>query len=176
MSIAPPATPHAPPRQPDRSGIDLLTYTCTIHIDAAPPTVWAIVSDLGRSAEWAGSDAIRTIEQTGNEPIGVGTRYRSSEKITMSYGAHTEITAFEPPALIRWRSKPVGERVPHHHWSFLLAPHDGGTLLIHELHARRATGIMGLVQRLGFLFTQPAKRIPPGMDRTLENVKKLAEG
>jgi hypothetical protein len=34
---------------------------------------------------------------------------------------------------------------------------------------------MGLVQRLGFLFTKPATTIPPGMDRTLENVKRLAE-
>jgi hypothetical protein len=34
---------------------------------------------------------------------------------------------------------------------------------------------MGWVQRLGFLFTRPHALIPVGMERTLVNVKTLAE-
>jgi uncharacterized protein YndB with AHSA1/START domain len=154
---------------------DFLSYECAIHIDAPPARVFRLVGDLGTSAEWAGSGHIRSIEQVTDGPVGVGTKYRSSEKITMSYGANTEIVAYEPDDHIMWISKPVGERVPYHRWAFWLIPEDGGTRVLHSVRAARSKGPMGLVQRLGFLFTKPATTIPPGMDRTLENVKRLAE-
>jgi uncharacterized protein YndB with AHSA1/START domain len=154
---------------------DFLTYRNQIHVEAQPERVFAIVGDLRGSVEWAGSGHIRSIEKKSDGPIGVGTRYRSSEKITMSYRADTEITAYRPNELIQWISKPAGERVPYHRWSFELTPQDGGTLLTHEVRAARALGYMGWVQRLGFLFTRPKSSLPPGMDRTLVTVKALAE-
>jgi uncharacterized protein YndB with AHSA1/START domain len=159
----------------ERKGVDLLTYECSIHIDAPPERVFAIVGDLGSSVTWAGSGHIRSIEQTSAGPVGVGTTYRSGEKITMRYGADTEIVEYRPNECIAWKSKPVGERVPFHQWSFQLVPEDGGTRLTHQVRAMQAVGVMGLVQRLGFLFTHPRESIPPGMDRTLGNVKRLAE-
>lgn len=159
--------------EPQRN--DFLQYECAIHIDASPTRVFAVVGDLGTSAEWAGSGHIRCIEKVTEGPVGVGTKYRSSEKITMSYGANTEIVAYVPGSLIMWKSKPVGERVPYHRWGFWLTPEDGGTRLVHRVRAARARGPMGLVQRLGFFFTKPATTIPPGMERTLENVRRLAE-
>jgi hypothetical protein len=154
---------------------DFLSYECAIHIDALPARVFGVVGDLGTSVEWAGSGHIRSIDQVTDGPIGVGTKYRSSEKITMSYGANTEIVAYEPDTHIMWISKPVGEHVPYHRWAFWLIPEDGGTRVLHGVRAARSRGPMGLVQRLGFLFTKPATTIPPGMDRTLQNVKRLAE-
>jgi uncharacterized protein YndB with AHSA1/START domain len=154
---------------------DFLDYECSIHIDAPPSAVFKVVSDLGRSVEWAGSGHIRSIEKVTEGPIGVGTKYASSEKITMSYGAHSEIVAYEPDVHIRWISKPMGEPVPYHRWAFRLTPEDGGTRLIHIVRAARSKGPMGLVQRLGFLFTRPRTTIPPGMDRTLLQVKQLVE-
>jgi uncharacterized protein YndB with AHSA1/START domain len=159
----------------ERPGVELLTYECTIHIDAPPERVFAIVGDLGSSVAWAGSGHIRSIQQTSEGSVGVGTRYRSSEKITMSYRAETEITDYQLGEYIAWQSKPVGERVPFHRWSFRLAPEGEGTRLTHQVRAVRASGVMGLVQRLGFLFTRPKSSLPPGMERTLVNVKKLAE-
>jgi uncharacterized protein YndB with AHSA1/START domain len=155
---------------------DFLTYRCDILIDAPAERVFAIVGDLGGSARWAGSGHIRSIEKTSDGPVGVGTHYRSGEKITMPYRAETEIVAYRPNELIIWKSKPAGERVPYHRWAFYLAAEDGRTRLTHEVRAARAGGPMGWVQRLGFLFTHPQRTIPPGMDRTLANVKKLAEG
>ena len=154
---------------------DFLSYECAIHIDASPADVFRIVGDLSGSADWAGSGHIRTIKQVSDGPVGVGTTYRSGEKIKMSYGANTEIVSYQPDSHIMWISKPVGERVPYHRWAFWLIPEDGGTRLVHTVRAARSKGPMGLVQRLGFLFTQPARTLPPGMDRTLQNVKRLAE-
>jgi Polyketide cyclase / dehydrase and lipid transport len=159
--------------EPQRN--DFLHYECAIHIEASPIQVFSVVGDLGSSVEWAGSGHIRSIEKVTAGPVGVGTKYRSSEKITMSYGANTEIVAYEAGSLIMWKSKPVGERVPYHRWGFWLTPEDGGTRLVHQVRAARARGPMGLVQRLGFLFTKPATTIPPGMERTLKNVQRLAE-
>ena len=154
---------------------DFLSHECTIHISAPVDQVFAIVSDLGNSATWAGSGHIRSIAKLSDGPVGVGTRYRSSEKIIMSYRADTEIVAYQPGELIVWISKPVGERVPFHRWAFQLVPENGGTRLTHQVRAARASGLMGWVQRLGFLFTRPHASIPGGMERTLANVKALAE-
>lgn len=159
----------------DPQRTDFLSYECSIHIDAPPAAVFGVVGDLAGSVEWAGSGHIRTIEQVSEGPVDVGTRYRSSEKITMSYGAMTEIVVYEPDRQIMWISKPVGEPVPYHRWSFELIPEDGGTRLVHRVRAARSRGLMSPIQRLGFLFTKPAATIPPGMDRTLQNVKRLAE-
>ena len=154
---------------------DFLAYQCHVHIDAPVERVFAIVGDLGGTVQWAGSGNIRSIEKTTDGPIEVGTRYRSGEKITMPYRADTEIVAYRPNELIQWISKPSGERVPFHRWSFQVTSEDGGTLLVHEVRAARASGLMGWVQRLGFLFTRPKSSVPPGMERTLANVKVLAE-
>jgi uncharacterized protein YndB with AHSA1/START domain len=154
---------------------DFLSYECSVYIDAPPERVFAVVGDLGTSAGWAGSGHIRSIEKTSEGPIGVGTTYRSSEKITMRYGGDTTIMVYEPNASIMWISKPVGERVPYHRWAFRLIPEGDGTRLVHSVRAARASGYMGWVQRLGYAFTKPATTIPPGMDRTLQNVKARAE-
>jgi uncharacterized protein YndB with AHSA1/START domain len=162
--------------EPPWPGVELLRYRCSIDITAPIEHVWLLVCDLDRTVEWAGSGAIRTIERRGEGPIGVGARYRSSEKITMRYGADSEVLVFDPPHAIVWRSKPVGERVPYHRWAFVLEPTETGTRLTNEVNAYRAGGLQGWVQRLGFLFTKPRERVPVGMTRTLENVKRLAEG
>jgi uncharacterized protein YndB with AHSA1/START domain len=156
-------------------GAELLKYGSSIHVNAPPSRVFDIVSDLARSPEWAGSGAIRSIRKTTEGPVGVGTKYESSEKITMPYHAETEIATFEPEELIVWGSKPVGERVPRHRWSFKLAADGEGTILEHQVRVARARGFMGWIQSVGFLFTKPKERVPAGMDKTLLNVKRLAE-
>ena len=93
----------------------------------------------------------------------------------MRYGSDSEVLVFDPPHTIVWRSKPVGERVPYHRWAFVLEPTETGTRLTNEVNAYRAGGLQGWVQRLGFLFTKPRERVPVGMNRTLENVKRLAD-
>lgn len=154
---------------------DFLTYECGVHVDAPPERVFTIVGDLSSSSRWAGSGHVRSIRQVTDGPVGVGTRYLSDEKITVGFRAWSEILVYEPGELIVWKSKPWGERVPWHRWSFQLTPENGGTRLTHAVRAARAFGVAGWVQRLGFLFTHPVESIPPGMERTLANVKALAE-
>lgn len=154
---------------------DFFVYECSLHIAAPADKVFRLVGNLGESAGWAGSGHIRSITQTTDGPVGVGTRFRSEEKIIMRYRADTEIIEYRPPEAIAWRSKPVGERVPYHRWAFQLIPENGGTRLIHEVRAARAAGVLGWIQWLGFAFTRPRKNLPPGMERTLATVKALAE-
>lgn len=154
---------------------EFLHYRCSIVIAAAAADVFAVVGDLGGTPRWAGSGHVQSIVKVTDGPIGEGTRYRSSEKITMPYHAETEITVYRPNAAIEWVSKPAGERVPFHHWAFYLEPEAGGTRLVHTVRAMRAPGFMGWVQRLGFLFTRPRSTIAPGMDRTLTLVRALVD-
>src|SRR5947209_6527226 len=93
---------------------DFLTYQCSIFVDAPVERVFAIVGDLGNVVRWTGAKPVRSITKVTDGPIGVGTKYRSSEKITMSFRADTEILVYRPPEMILWQSKPAGERVPFH--------------------------------------------------------------
>lgn len=154
---------------------DFFSYSCAIRIDAPPERVFAVVGNLENSVAWTRGQPVRTIAKTTEGPINVGTRYRSSEKITMSFGGDTEIVKYRPNELIVWKSKPVGERVPYHRWAFRLEPANGGTRLTHEVRAARAGGIMRLVQGLGYLFTHPRTAVPANMERTLTAIKQMVE-
>ncbi|GAC1506654.1 MAG: hypothetical protein NVS1B6_14480 [Steroidobacteraceae bacterium] len=154
---------------------DFLTHECAIFVNAPVERVFEIVGDLENSVRWTDSRPVRTIAKVTDGPVGPGTRYRSSEKITMSFGADSEIVGFRPPEMIVWRSKPVGERVPYHRWSFELRTSNGGTELTHRMRAARARGIMGWVQRLGFLFTRPHDTVPANMERALVRIKAIVE-
>lgn len=154
---------------------DFLTYECEIYIDVPPERVFAVVGNLENSVRWTDARPVRSISQVSEGPLGEGTWYRSSEKITMPFHADTEILVYRPPEQIVWRSKPVGERVPYHRWSFTLRGQDGGTRLTHSVRAARASGYMGLVQRLGFIFTRPRATVPGNMQRSLTRIKAMVE-
>jgi uncharacterized protein YndB with AHSA1/START domain len=158
---------------------DFFAYRCEIQIGAPPERVFAIVGDLARSNEWAGSGQVLSVTQKSDGPVGVGTTYIAQEKIGVRFKSLSRVVGYEPPRFIAWTSRPTGPNVPPHRWAFWLIPESGGTRLVHEVRAARATWPARLMQKLSFVLLGGQERvnqaIREGMEKTLERVKTLAE-
>ena len=155
---------------------DMYAHRESIHIDAPPEQVFAIVGDLATSAEWAGSGQVKSITKTSGGPVGVGTTYRANERIVLPITSISEIVAYEPNELIMWTSVPTAvKKSPPHRWMFQLEPEDGGTRLSHEVRAARCVGVERLLQVIMVKISGGLEPMGPGMRRTLKSIKRRAE-
>ena len=155
---------------------DMYTHRESIHIDAPPERVFAIVGDLATSAEWAGSGQVKSITKTTAGPVGVGTTYRANERIVLPITSISEIVAYEPNKLIMWTSLPTAvKKSPPHRWMFQLEPEDGGTRLSQEVRAARCVGLERVLQVIMVNISGGLEPMGSGMKRTLENIKRRAE-
>lgn len=167
-STAPPSA-HAPG--------SFLAIERSIEIDAPPERVFAIVGDVSKSPEWAGSGEVRAVVRQTEGPIGVGTRYRSDQNIRgMKYHTTSTITDYEPNRRIIWRVEPPA--YARSAWGFTLDPTpSGGTRLTHFYDADTPGGFgprlfMKLLYRLGNRRAELGRHV----EATLRNLKQLAEG
>jgi uncharacterized protein YndB with AHSA1/START domain len=143
----------------------------SIGIDAPPATVWALVSDVRRMAEWS-PQVTSTRIKDGAEP-GEGVAFTNrNQHGELEWTTHARILRFEPEQEIAFR---VEENWAV--WSFHLAPSDTGTVLTQ----RRATpdGISELSRELteGFMGGMDAftASLRDGMRQTLTGIKATAE-
>jgi uncharacterized protein YndB with AHSA1/START domain len=151
-----------------------------IEIAAPPEQVWAIVTDVARHQELAGSGEIKTMRISG--PIAEGATWEADEKIAAAprFTAHSTCVAFAPPTEFSWTSVPPPivkgrpESVPDIRWRFRLVPSGNGTVLEHEVRiVEPRVGASRL--RVFYLLTRRWARIQAGMRHTLLNVKHAAE-
>ena len=79
-----------------------ITFSTTL----GPETTFDYLADFGKHQEW--TDELVTMEQTSAGPIAVGTTYRSVERLRpgeeMKEPTFAEVTAFERPRLIEWKT------------------------------------------------------------------------
>jgi uncharacterized protein YndB with AHSA1/START domain len=138
----------------------------TVHINAAPEKVYAMVTDVTRMGEWS-PECQKAEWIDGASGPAAGARFKGSNK----------------KGIIRWSTKPtvkvadpgkeftfdVGKNT---RWSYRFAPKDGGTELTESFEALR--------YNLLFKITQPPRRrtreLQQGIERTLERIKQAAEG
>src|SRR6266550_272602 len=158
-------------------------YSTETTINAAPKTVFDIVSDLPLHAELAGSGELNKVTQQPPGQVGMGTRLLAEETIKLGDGSGMDVTAdavvvtFAPPAAISWIVNPVlPDRLRRVQWWFELFPAGDGTRVVHqvevdfgELHDEMLKGLRDNYEqaRAGVIRT--------GMAKTLENLKRLAE-
>jgi len=159
----------------DPRSYDMYDYETSVHVNAPPERVWAIVGDLSGSPEWAGSGQVKTMSQTTEGAAGVGTKYIAREKILVPFKAESEIVGYEPNQCIAWTSRPVGPKMSPHRWAFILTPEDGGTRLTHQVRAARASGFPRLMQATMVKLSGGTEVIRRGMDATMAKVKARAE-
>lgn len=147
----------------------------SIAIAAPPERVFALVGDVSRSPEWAGSGEVRAIQRLDTGPIGVGTRYRSDQNVRgLKYHTTSTITAYAPNHLIVWRVEPP--TYTRSEWGFRLEPEGSGTRLSHwydaDLPKRFPARLwLRLVMRLLNRRAELARHI----EITLQNIKQMAE-
>lgn len=141
----------------------------TVHIDAPPEKVYAMVSDVTRMGEWSPeTHTCRWID--GATGPAVGARFKGSNK----------------RGIIRWSTKPtvkvadpgreftfdVGSPGKEDtRWSYTMAPRDGGTDLTESFESLRYS--------LFFKVVSPPKmrkrQLQGGIEKTLARIKQVAE-
>ena len=151
-----------------------------IEIAAPPERVWAIVADIERHAELAGSGEVQAICLL--DPVGVRARFEGDIKTgeVGSFVSRNRIEVFDAPRELCWRSWPpldddqTEDDQVEVVWWFRLAPSAGGTAVEHRFEVRPprrdAEAFAAFIER-----TDRVTTVRKGMRGTLANLKARAE-
>ncbi len=151
-----------------------------IHIEASPERVWAVVSDISRHPELAGSGEVLAVRVNG--PVAVGTTFDSDVRTgeVGSFSPRCVIETVEEQRRLGWVSLfPLeeGETEDHQievHWTFDLEPMPSGTRLIHTVHIPHPK--LGAEELASFFErTDRITTVRTGMERTVLNIKAASE-
>lgn len=138
----------------------------SIHVEAPPQDVWAVVSDLRTHPEWR--PALVELRQVSDGPLAVGSRVR---EVLRWRGRTIEladvVTALEPPHRLGIRG---GWKAADFELDLLLEPSGGGTQVTMDwpLHPK------SLLMKLVAPFLAGAMR--RSTREELEHLKALVEG
>jgi uncharacterized protein YndB with AHSA1/START domain len=143
----------------------------TVHVDAPPERVWALVTDITRMGEW--SPECHRCEWTGvaHAPV-VGATFRGHNKRGLvRWSTDCTVKEVDEPRHIAWDVDKSGIR-----WGYRFEP-DGGGTKVTEYRDEWGTKplYVRLAYRLGVMGRDPDGTIRNGMRTTLERVKAAAE-
>lgn len=159
------------------------SYTTETTINASADKIFSIISDPTQHPVMAGSDEIKKITVTPAGPVGVGTKMFAEEKVivggdSMELTAESEVITCDAGKKFAFRVTPALPEWPGRmDWSFSLAPDGSGTKVTHnvEIDWGNITNEMLIGPRDNYE-TIRAPYVRDGMDKTLQNLKKMTEG
>jgi uncharacterized protein YndB with AHSA1/START domain len=138
----------------------------TIHIDAPPEKVYALVSDVTRTGEWS-AETHTCVWIDGATGAAVGARFKGSNKRgVLRWSTKPTVTIADPG---REFAFDVGKDT---RWSYKLTPKDGGTELTESFEALRYLLIFKIISP-----PQRRKRqLQDNVEQTVQRIKQVAEG
>jgi hypothetical protein len=150
-------------------------------IDAAANVLFGIVSDLSRHVQLAGSGELKTVSKPGGA-VDVGTRFLAEESVKLADGSGLDVTSdsvvviCDAPTLFSWIAHPLlPDRLRRVQWWFHFTPDGGRTRTLHEVEIDFGDLQDEMLKGLRDNFEQVrAPVIRAGMDRTLENLRRMA--
>lgn len=168
----------------------LFELRADVWISATPEQVYAVVSDLPRSAEW--SPECKGGEWVGGEPSAVGTIFRGenlrSEEVVAwaplvrgTWYTEARVTAAEPGRTFRWMMLTHAREDQESVWGFDIAADGEGSVLTHHFRMGKATaGIHKIVADLdeagrAKFVTEWAAKLEQDLDETLGRIKNVIE-
>ncbi|MFC6154869.1 SRPBCC family protein [Nocardioides yefusunii] len=149
----------------------LATIEQSVDVAAPPSSVWPLVSDLKRLAEW--SPQVMRSFVTGGGEIGQGTRLLNlNRRGLLVWPTHSQVVRFDPEREIAWRIKENGAT-----WSFSLEAHGAGTRLVQHRELPDGLSELSISLTDRFLGGQPTfqAELQQGMRDTLAWIKSVAE-
>ena len=159
------------------------TYSIEAIINASPQAVFDIVSDTANPVELAGSDEINSVNQIAG-PVEAGTHIDADETVRMADGSSMDLTAtsivvrYDPPQSFSFITNPnLPEQVRRIQWWFNMAPQAGATKVTHQVEVDFGN-LLKNEMLIGLRDNYEQVRagiVRSGMDKTLENLKRLAE-
>lgn len=142
-----------------------------IVVEAPPDVVYGLVSDLTRMGEYS-PECYRCRWLDGADGPTVGVRFRGSSKFRGFRWSRTgRITRMEAPSLFQFETLPDAIFHDATRWTYRFEPVDGGTLVTESYELIRP----GWLATVFDLVTRKPDAMVPGMRRTLERIKAVAE-
>jgi len=160
------------------------SYSTEATINASLQAIFDIVSNPSKHVELAGSGEINKITQEPAGPIGTGTHLAAEETVKMADGSTMDISAdsvvvtHDPPNSFSWIVNPaLGEQIRRMQWWFHMSPQGSGTKVVHEVEVDWGDIQNEMLKGLRDNYEQVrAGIVRSGMGKTLENLKRMAEG
>jgi hypothetical protein len=160
------------------------SYSTEATINASAQEIFDIVSDPSRHAELAGSDELNKVVQGGTGPVGTGTHLLAEETVVMADGSTMDLTAdsvvvtHDAPNSFSWIVNPsLPEQIRRMQWWFSMSPEGDGVKVTHEVEVDWGNIQDEMLKGLRDNYEQiRAGVVRSGMDNTLKNLKKMAEG
>ncbi|GAA1008415.1 hypothetical protein STXM2123_5052 [Streptomyces sp. F-3] len=159
-------------------------------ISASPDEIYAVVSDLPRSAEW--SPECKGGEWVEGEPSAVGSIFRGENLrgedvvgwaplIRGTWYTEARIVAAEPGRTFRWMMLTHAREDQESIWGFDIEPDGDGSILTHHFRMGKATaGIRKIVKDLSEperekFITEWTEKLERDLDETLDRIKDVIE-
>ena len=113
-----------------------------VHVDAAVPDVWAVVSDVPRVGEWS-HECRAAVWSSGAGGPAVGARVRGRNRTGWLRWSRTcEIVAVDEPHEIVWRTVPSWLYPDSTEWGIQLRPSGRGTTITQTFRVVRAPWLL----------------------------------
>ncbi|MCS7059983.1 MAG: hypothetical protein RMN25_02355 [Anaerolineae bacterium] len=145
-------------------------------ITAPAQKLFAIVSDVTRHPELAGSGEVMRVEWVTPPPIRVGSEFRARQQIGLArYSTRSFVQVYEPPYRFTWLSGPGFRKPPFGQlWGFEFQPQgDHPSTLV--LHSMTVPVPLLNVPPLSWIADAGARHETRNMLPTLENLARMAQ-
>ncbi|MGQ0805272.1 MAG: SRPBCC family protein [Actinomycetota bacterium] len=145
----------------------------TVHVDAPPEHVYALVSDVTRTGEWS-PECRRCVWVEGATGPAPGARFRGWNRSGLvRWSRLVEVVAAHPDREFGWRTLPDRFNKDSTTWRYRLAAEDGGTRLTQTYAIAALPRFpVNVVMRL---FLRHHADMRPHMRQSLERIKATAE-
>ena len=153
-------------------------------INASPQALFDIVSNPAKHVELAGSGELNRVGQEPAGPVRTGTHFTAEETLRMADGSTMDVTAdsvivtHDPPNSISWIVNPAfPEQIRRIQWWFRMSPQGSGTKVIHEVEVDFGDLQNEMLRGVRDDYEQiRAGVVRDGMDKTMQNLKRMAGG
>jgi uncharacterized protein YndB with AHSA1/START domain len=142
----------------------------TVHIEAPPEKIYALISDVTRMGEWS-PETYKAEWIDGATGPEAGARFKGSNKVGIfRWSTRPTVKVAEPGKEFTFETGKPGREDTR--WSYKLMAKDGGTDLTESFEALRYPAIIKVIQ--------PPKRrtakLQTDIEQTLQRIKAAAEG
>lgn len=142
----------------------------TMHIQASPEKIYAMVTDVTRMGEW--SPETRKAEWVGDATgPAVGAQFKGHNKLgIMRWSTTPTVKVADPGREFTFETGRPGKEQTR--WTYRFAPKDGGTEVTESFEALR----YGWFSKLTAKPERRAAKLTGDIQQTLERIKQAAEG
>jgi hypothetical protein len=168
----------------------LFDLRADIAVSATPDEVYAVVSDLSRSAEWSAECTGGT--WVSGDPATIGAVFRGENLrakdvvawapvVRGTWRTESEVIAAEPGRVFRWAMRDGSGRAQDSVWSYEIEPADDGCVLVHHFRMGAPTeGIRGITSEMdeterNRFFADWDAKLAKDLLATLQRIKAVVE-